>query len=144
MRRERRGGRRWRRGGRRWRGHHVARILSTGRAGVGIDDVAKAQTRRMARVEVSHRAPRAIWGAQVDGLISTNAEPECEIASDAVLVPGIEAAWLHDRIGNEAHHMRSGRIIHPSLIEQLPALERAGDRTNVLELDPVLRHAMGI
>ena len=98
----------------------------------------------MARVEVSHRAERAIWCAQVDGLGSTNAEPESELATGVVLVPDVEAAWLHDRIGTEAHHMRAGRMIHPSLIEQVPALERAVDRPNVLELDPVLRHAMGI
>jgi hypothetical protein len=98
----------------------------------------------MARVEVSHRVQRAIWCAQVDGLGITNAETEIEIAMGGVLVPDVEAAWLHDRIGTEAHHMRAGRLTHPSMIEQLPALERAGDRPNVLELDPILRHAMGI
>jgi hypothetical protein len=98
----------------------------------------------MERAEVSHRVQRAIWCAQVDGLRITNAEPESEIATGVVLVPDVEAAWLHDRIGTEAHHMRAGRLTHPSMIEQLPALERAVDRPNVLELDPVLRHAMGI
>jgi hypothetical protein len=70
----------------------------------------------MARVEVSHRAQRAIWCAQVDGLGITNAksEPESEIATGVVLVPDVEAAWLHDRIGTEAHHRRAGRKILPS------------------------------